>query len=249
MCLQIFQIPVSEAKLYSTDISETKRKYYKLMCNGETVFCFSVYKNYYHKRNTYIQPYFIKKHFDAKSVFLFLKNYFASPLQCMLKNDDIWIPILKSGGFNLVRRCYEREFTKDDLKSNEIDNVNIEVCTLENEEYVAACKLLYESYAKNHEGINPLSVSFDEFATDLPKTVYCIEGGLDNGFVFTEENEICYVGGNSNVEVLFVAVLNIIFSKYQYVMFETDDVDSVAMKLKNLFCDVRDDSFDTYIFS
>lgn len=223
--------------------------YYKLMSKGEVVFCFSAYKNYFHKRNTYIQPYFIKKQIDTNFYFLFLKSYFASPLQCMIKNDDVWASILKSGGFNLVRRCFEREFAKADLKSKKNENMNIELYTLADEEYVTACKLLYESYAKSHESINPLTVSFEAFAADLPKTVYCTEGGLNNGFVFTEENEICYVGGNGNLEILFAGVLNKIFSKYQCVVFEADDVDIAAMKLKNLFFAVREDSFDTYIFN
>lgn len=249
MCLQIFEITAKEASLYSSEIIVDKvNKYYKLMCDGEIVICLSMYKNYFHRRNTYIQPFFLKKEINAKPIFSFLKHYFTSPLQCMLKNSDPRAQILQNGGFHLVRRCFEREFTQAELKNAITENKNIEVYNRSYKEYIAVCKLLYETYVRNHENINPLAVGFEEFTADLPQTVYCAKDGPDKGFAFTEENEICYVGGNGNLKKFFEGVLNAIFSEYQSVVFEADDIDIAAMELKNLFNDACVDSFDTYIF-
>lgn len=167
----------------------------------------------------------------------------------MLYSNDARVQILKSSGFYLARRCFEREFTKNDLKSISFSNKDIKKYTRKDKQYVDACKLLYKTYVKNHESINPLTVGVEEFSKNLPNTVFCVKDEINRGFAFVEKNEICYVSGNGNLENFFGCVLNKIFSKYQSVLFEADDVDMPAMTLKNMFNDACTDSFDTYIFS
>lgn len=249
MCLQITELTEAEAKQKLPKFDKSQNhKFYKVLNGKDEFFYFSACKNHYHGRNTYIQFHFLKQQNDAKTVFSFLKNYFASPLQCMLQSSDKRVPILLSSGFKLTRRCFKREFTKADLKSNNTVN-NVAVFNSEDENYTTACRLLYKAYAKTHEIINPLTAGFEEFTSDLPQTLYCSHDGVDKGFAFTEENEICYVGGSGNLENFFAGVLNKIFSKYQSVLFEADDVDTTAMQLKNMFKDTCQDSFDTYIFT
>lgn len=246
MGLQIIEISAVEAGQYLPKVNQARgEKYFKLTCDGETVLCFAAWKNYFHKKNTYIQPYFLKEETGAKILFAFMKDYFKSPLQCMLPSGDKRVPILKRGGFKLARRCFDREFTKADLKSKitgKKENIAEYVPT--NKEYNDVCKFLYETYAKNHERINPLTAGLDAFCADLPQTVYCAK----NGFAFIEENEICYVGGSGDLKNFFASVLDKIFSEYQSVVFEADDVDKAAMQLKDMFNDNCGDSFDTYIF-
>ena len=248
--LQILELATNEArKLLRGNRLIHGERYFKLTDGGEDVACIAVWRNCFHSRNTYIQPYFLKNDIDPKITFSFLKDYFATPLQCMLPNGDKRCVMLKSGGFKLVRRCFEREFAKTELKNVITGKDAVAVYTPEAAEYGLACKLLYETYAKNHESINPLTADFKDFVADLPKTVYCSRYGVNYGFAFTEENEICYVGGNGNLEGFFSDLINRIFSKYQSVVFEADDVDEAAMQLKDLFNDTCQDSFDTYIFT
>lgn len=251
MLFKIAQIADTEAKQCAPEITITQgHRYYQLVCDGKMIICLDAYKNRYHGKNTYIQPYFLAEtSCPMKYIFSFLKNYFASPLQCMLPSDDKRIRFLISGGFIRVRRCFEREFTKADLIINATTPEAIATYTPADQEYSIACRLLYETYAKNHVNINPLTVEFEEFASDLPQMVCGSASGVRNGFAFIEENEICYVGGHGNSKTFFVSLLNKIFSEYQYVQFEADDVDKDAMQLKNLFHDNCEDSFDTYIFN
>lgn len=250
MCLQIKELNRAELKqnLFEFDKSLNNR-YYKISSGNEEIVYLCAWKNHYHGRNTYIQFHFLKQQKDENIIFSFLKDYFASPLQCMLQSNDKRVSILCRSGFNLVRRCFEREFAKADLKNSNITKNNVFVFTPEDDEYKTACKLLYETYIKTHESINPLTAGFEEFTLSLPQTLYCAQDGVDNGFSFTEENEICYVGGNGNLEKFFEGVLDRIFSKYSSVLFEADDVDVAAMRLKDMFNDTCEESFDTYIFT
>ena len=78
----------------------------------------------------------------------------------------------------------------------------------------------------------------EEFWTELPKCVaYFCMGGTPTSFAFVEDEEIAYVYGENLQEFRAFAKVLIaeMFDRNEFVTFEADDCDEIAMELKRMF--------------
>jgi len=83
-----------------------------------------------------------------------------------------------------------------------------------------------------------LTADYAIFVCDLPDCVfYREEDGLISNFAFAEENEIAYVYGREDGNLVSFAEMLVcqLMTEYQTVCFETDGRDGTAMQLKALF--------------
>ena len=106
-------------------------------------------------------------------------------------------------------------------------------------------------YAETHSAINPLTADYATFVSDLPDCVfYQKEDDMVSCFAFGEGNEIAYVyGRNEGIFVPFAEILvGRLLSEFQTICFEADGCDWMAMKLKALFRDQSEASFNTYVY-
>ena len=98
-----------------------------------------------------------------------------------------------------------------------------------------------------HQAINPLTASFDNFMEILPDEVYFID---DKNFAFVEDNEIAYVlcEETHTGDDFLLALCHTLFYNYDTIVFEADDVDPIAMRLKNNFSDGFVEKTETWIY-
>lgn len=228
--------------------------YFSVSENGNIIGCFISYGNEYHANHTYIYPqlYFIDS-IDYLETFKAIQKYFGKPLQVMIEstNESI-ISLLIEAGFTCKRKCYDREFKKQDLIDRTISRINIELIDDQNHLYTQAVDLAFLHYVDTHKDVNPFTADLQTFKDLLPQKVYCqLTNGMITNNVFVENNELCYVGSKnlSMFEDFCHSVLNKMFEKHETIMFESDTTDLIAMKFKSCFNDDRTDSYDTYILS
>lgn len=220
--------------------------------SGNSIGYISVHRNAFHARNGYL--YMALAQYDpaiAAELFRELRSKLSCPLQVMLNSWECEkIAFLISGGFQRKRQCYEMNVSAKDLIAPVKEIVPTEEAGRGEKFYSQCGDLLYESYAKTHEAINPLTAARETFLKDLPdKTLFYREDGTVIHFAFVNGNEIAYVGTGrpSDFHRFAQSLLSKMFSRYERVTFECDDCDSIAMNLRACF-QVRDcDSFDTYI--
>ncbi len=172
-------------------------------------------------------------------------------LQIMLDSSDKEkIVFIESGGFCCKRRCYEVELTLSDLIYKNKKEVKIKQCQTDDARYILCARMMYEYYGQTHALINPLTSSFSEFLEHLPKRAfYYADSDKIKGVIFVEANEIayCYFEEESSCFDFSYAVISRLFSQYETIFFEADDVDASAMKLVAMFDIDLKNSFNTYI--
>ena len=213
-------------------------------------------KNDFHKRNCYLK--LELKEYDiniATELFDLLQYQVKRSLQVMISSVDVpKVIFLEKGGFHCIRKCYEVEVTVNELRDTEkIAEDKVEKylrCKKGVSEYELCANFIYEYYMQTHEKINPLTVNYETFLTQLPDEVFFM---LDNGKIehvaFIQENEIAYVG-TSNIAGFkdFVSyVVRKMFKEQEELFFECDDCDAAAMILMDLFEGEVNESYDTYI--
>lgn len=98
-----------------------------------------------------------------------------------------------------------------------------------------------------HQAINPLTASFEEFVEILPNEVYFVD---EKNFAFVEDNEIAYVlcEETSAGDDFLLVLCHALFCKYETIVFEADDVDPIAMRLKNKFVNGFVEKTETWIY-
>lgn len=181
---------------------------------------------------------------------LFQEN--KRPLQTSLSSDESeCIRLLLESGFLLKRKCYEMNACRSDLLLPLEKNPS-ELFTAEkgSETYAACAEMMFGYYAVTHASVNPLTASLEEFTNILPSSaVYTETNGVIRAVAFIEKNEIAYLASDSPKDLpsFLEALLARMFAKYDRIIFETDDVDPVAMSLMNMFSKRPAVSFDTYI--
>lgn len=187
----------------------------------------------------------------SKHIFLEINSHEKKSLQIMLYSDEKdKISFIEKAGFTCKRRCYEIEASISNLTYLAHHKVNIKKCHSGDNTYIHCSKIIYKHYQKTHANINPLSINFNEFISALPDTVFYYS--LNNeiaGVIFIEENEIAYSHFKEDKYTLdfIYAVVSRLFTKYNKIFYEADDIDISAMK----FCDVFNieliKSYNTYL--
>ena len=208
------------------------------------------YTNKFHNKHTYLN--IENSEISTINDFDHLLDKYKKPLQVGVDSDNYkLIDLLVRNDFILKRKCYEVEATKDDLKYP-IKKADVCQCQCGSLEYKKCCQILYEYYALVHYDISPLTASFDDFVSTIPKDALYIErDGEITICAFVEENEIAYLANSksdSKIRRAFLnALLTFLFDKYQYIFFEADDTDYFATELKDMFDINIKSSYDTYI--
>lgn len=204
-------------------------------------FMFKVFRNAFHNRNIYID--FEDEDICSLPSFRGLVGKYGAPLQLMLDGKDaLKREFISSKGFELMRTCYSCEFVFADL-SPAPSQTKIKK-SVKNRDFSWA---YYLHYKKTHQAINPMTASFEEFMKILPDEVFYIDG---KNFAFVEANEIAYALAeeSSTGDDFLIALCQDIFKDYETLVFEADDVDPIAMRLKNIFVDGFIEKTETWIY-
>lgn len=201
----------------------------------------TTHRNDFHNKNIYID--FENEDISPMLSFRAIADKFGAPLQIMLEEkDDLKRNFILQNDFKLVRTCYSCEFSSSDLKIAPSDTKIM--TTVKNREFSWN---YYNHYKKMHQAINPLTASFEEFVEILPNEVYFVD---EKNFAFVEDNEIAYVlcEETSVGDDFLLALCHALFSKYETIVFEADDVDPIAMRLKNKFVNGFVEKTETWIY-
>ncbi|ERT64925.1 hypothetical protein [Peptoniphilus sp. BV3AC2] len=201
----------------------------------------TTHRNDFHNKNIYID--FENGDISPMLSFRAIADKFGAPLQIMLEDkDDLKRNFILQNGFKLVRTCYSCEFYSSDLKIVPSDTKIM--TTVKNREFSWN---YYNHYKKMHQAINPLTASFEEFVEILPNEVYFVD---EKNFAFVEDNEIAYVlcEETSAGDDFLLALCHALFCKYETIVFEADDVDPIAMRLKNKFVNGFVEKTETWIY-
>ena len=202
---------------------------------------FKLYRNAFHDNNIYID--FEDEDMESLSSFRDLADTYGRPLQLMLDGRDaLKRNFVSENGFKLMRTCYVCEFSFSDMR---IRPCHAKVKrTVKNRDFSWA---YYIHYKKMHQAINPLTATFEEFVKILPDEVYYHD---EKNFAFVEDNEIAYVLAEDSLigDDFLLALCQAIFSNYETIAFEADDVDPIAMRLKNNFLHGFVETTETWIY-
>ena len=201
----------------------------------------TTHRNDFHNKNIYID--FENEDISSMLSFRAIADKFDAPLQIMLEDKgDLKRNFILQNGFKLMRTCYSCEFSSLDLKITPSDTKII--TTVKNHEF---CWNYYNYYKKMHQAINPLTASFEEFVEILPNEVYFVD---EKNFAFVEDNEIAYVlcEETSTGDDFLLDLCHALFCKYGTIVFEADDVDPIAMRLKNKFVNGFVEKTETWIY-
>lgn len=210
------------------------------------------YENPFHREHLY----FAMEDEDAEDAILQQINDLLReekrPLQTGVSSDESeYIRLLLESGFILKRKCYEMDVSPSDLLLP-LEKNSRELLTARkgSETYAACAEMMFHYYARTHAAVNPLTASFEEFTNILPASaVYTEANGVIRAVSFLEQNEIAYLASDSlkALPSFLASLLARMFAKYDRIVFEADDVDTVTMSLMNMFSKRPSISFDTYI--
>ena len=202
---------------------------------------FKTYRNAFHNNNIYID--FEDEDVGALPAFRDLADTYGMPLQLMLDGSDVLKrDFISKNGFKLMRTCYVCEFSLTDLR---LRPCHAELRrAVKNRDFAWA---YYLHYKKMHQAINPLTASFEDFVKILPDEVYYLDG---KNFAFVEDNEIAYVFAEDSLigDDFLLALCQAILNNYDTIVFEADDVDPIAMRLKNNFLHGFVETTETWIY-
>lgn len=207
--------------------------------------------NPYHAENYYLELQL--QQYDAQismCIFDKISQRLNKSMQIMISSDESELSeFISQAGFVCKRKCYEIEADVQDY-IGELINGPLAIA-LDNEVVYQICrKMMLERYISTHKIINPWTGTETEFYEALPKVVYYeVENRQVINIAFVEGNEIAYVCG-TDIDKFTIFAQNIVtklFDKYENIVFEADDCDEYAMKLKSLFNNQSEVSYDTYI--
>lgn len=210
------------------------------------------YTNTYHGEHLYLKIEEAELERMDSSVFDELIMRSNKPLQIVLSSDETrLIGFLRCAGFELKRCCYEMDVESSDLAAP------LQLCPEAlfeaqrgTPEYLICAEKMYLHYCRTHLSVSPLTASPDEFAALLPeKALYSVsENGIEAG-AFIEGNEIAYLfpALGERFDLFARAVLSHMFKEWDRIVFEADDTDPAAMRLKGMFSSAPAARYDTYI--
>lgn len=202
---------------------------------------FKLYRNAFHDNNIYID--FENEDIGSLPSFRDLADSYGRPIQLMLDcRDALKRDFVSKNGFKLMRTCYVCEFSFSDMRTRPC-HARLKRA-VKNRDFSWA---YYLHYKKMHQAINPLSATFEEFVKILPDEVYYID---EKNFAFVEDNEIAYVLAEDSLigDDFLLALCQAIFNNYETIVFEADDVDPIAMRLKNNFLHGFVETTETWIY-
>lgn len=207
--------------------------------------------NPYHAESYYLELQL--QQYDAQismCIFDKISQRLNKSMQILISSDESELSeFISQAGFVCKRKCYEIEADVQDY-IGELINGPLAIA-LDNEVVYQICrKMMLERYISTHKIINPWTGTETEFYEALPKVVYYeVENRQVINIAFVEGNEIAYVCG-TDIDKFTIFAQNIVtklFDKYENIVFEADDCDEYAMKLKSLFNNQSEVSYDTYI--
>ena len=174
------------------------------------------------------------------------------PLQVMVPSDaEQLIGLLEQYGFRLRRKCYEMNVCSADLNNpHSIDFTALSETRRGSREWAECAERMYAYYADTHMSINPLTATRADFDDILPDTVlYIMTDNQIDSAAFIEGNEIAYLFSRTQDRFSYFAdlLLSYMFSKYDRIVFEADNSDWAATRLKEMFFVLPRTSYDTYI--
>ncbi len=209
------------------------------------------YTNPFHGQNQYLQLHFAA--YDplwARELFSLLQDDIRKPLQIMLSSQDVkQSAFLLAGGFQCKRKCCEMEVSKNDLAIS-IKGMPLDSASSGSPAYTTCSQLMYDYYKRTHAEINPLTADYPAFCTALPKDAFFQKtDGEIKHFAFVEDNEIAYIGSAdaAHVKPFAESLVSALFRKFETIHFECDNCDIAAMTLRQLFSNLTEEAFDTYI--
>ena len=211
-----------------------------------------IYLNPYHGNHLYLK---IEDHEVPRlqsAVFEELIEKHHKPLQVMVPSDaEQLIGILEQSGFRLRRKCYEMDVCPADLIGrHSVDFTELSEAWRGTPDWAECAEMMYAYYAETHAPINPLTAARAQFDEVLPDTVlYMTTDGRIDSAAFIEDNEICYLFSNTRDNFCYFAdlLLSCMFSRFDRIVFEADDADWAAARLKEMFFVLPGTSYDTYI--
>ena len=207
--------------------------------------------NPYHAESYYLELQL--QQYDAQismCIFDKISQRLNKSMQIMISSDESELSeFISQAGFVCKRKCYEIEADVQDYIGEQINGPL--AIALDNEVVYQICrKMMLERYISTHKIINPWTGTETEFYEALPKAVYYeVENRQVINIAFIEGNEIAYVCG-TDIDKFTIFAQNLVtklFDKYENIVFEADDCDEYAMKLKSLFNNQSEVSYDTYI--
>lgn len=232
------------------------------------------YENPWHSRNCYLELGLERYDSEvAKETIASIRRSIKAPLQVMLSSDESEkIQFILAAGFQLRRSCVELLVSRQDLIEPLADKTppnldpkaaapqglqgqlpsGLHMISRDDPAYDEAAKIVHEHYRSTHESINPLTLGLKAFCAMLPDHVIIdLDKEYFRHLAFIEANEIAYVasiepdGFSSFADKLLLDL----FTFYQEIAFEADDLDSVATVLRQKFHSDGRVTFNTYIYS
>lgn len=176
----------------------------------------------------------------------------GKPLQIgVFSNARGLIDLLKKAGFVLKRRCYEMDVGAGDLRFPLPDgSVELSEARKDTDQYAACAEMMYEYYSRTHAAVSPLTASLLDFTGMLPATaLYSMTDGRISAAAFIEHHEIAYLCSKDHrvFPEFAQALLASMFRQHDRIVFEADDTDWAATRLRALFSTVDPVSYDTYV--
>lgn len=210
------------------------------------------YRNKYHGNHLYLNIEDREVPHLQSAVFEKLIEKHRKPLQVMVPSDaEQLIGSLERSGFKLKRRCYEMDVCSADLiMPHSTDFTVLSEARRGTPEYTECAGMMYAYYADTHAPINPLTATRADFEEILPDTVlyFKTDGRIDSA-AFIDGNEIAYIFSYTKDGFFRFAdpLLAYMFGKFDRIVFEADDSDWAATRLKEMFFASPGSSYDTYI--
>lgn len=188
----------------------------------------------------------------SAELFAQLREIANRPLQVMVSSDDAErVEFLTAGGFRRRRKCYEMEVCAADYRGGN-PNMRLLHSHTGEPDYDRCCRKLFDYYVETHRAINPWTADYEAFVRNIPvRLVYEKRDGEITSLVFVEKNEIAYVCGTDRqtFRVFAAGVAAWMLGQYPSICFESDDCDWAAMELRSLFTNLKETSFDTYVYA
>lgn len=236
-------------------VNITKHKEeYVINKDGEQLAKVKTYRNPYHLSNCYVDfDLYSVERIDERNIFKMISEEEKSPLQVMLSSLETQkANFLASQGFIKVRMCHEMEVNKKDLLSGLPSRKSkIFKANRDQSAYNECSNLLFNYYKETHETINPLTATFDTFIKDMTTEVFYAKSNDNIQHVaFIEDNEIAYICSRDEIafDSFALSVIDELLVANQSIIFEADNVDWAAMRLKNLFQTDSNETFDTWVY-
>ena len=226
--------------------------HYNIYRDGKCIGLIGIRENEYHNRHAYLDMGLTEYDpRDAQELFSQLHAQVGKPLQVMTAsgNSEL-VRFLTAGGFLRKRRCFEVEAGAQDLVHSVSPMVPLALIKAGKLRYEECCRILFAYYASTHAAVSPLTADFATFCRILPGQVLCQEEGQAiSHLAFVEEGEIAYAASRDvqSAGPFLQSLVARMLAEWGSVSFECDDCDPLAMKLRELFQNQEEESYDTYI--